>query len=192
MTNKTDTRTVIGTIDVPAGTIHDASYETAAWYRTFEYEAQTCNVTLRGNFVDYTIVGRTTHEHFPSLFGGVATGGGTMGDCDKPSSYAVSPYNYTAAEMVEAGRMTLTDAAEIKESFCDHHDYCLGHVSDYSKAIGEDGRHGPCDHEFHLDAHYVPTYERNARGNLASGYTEDFTTKRHIKIVELEVEGTHR
>jgi len=170
MTSTATTRPVVATITVPAGVIHDASYECAAWYRTFEYDAQTCEVRLSGNFACYKLVGRTTHEHFPSLFGGVAAGGGTMGDCDIPSSLGRQIYNYNAAEMVEAGDMVLTDAAEIVESFCDHSDYCLGHAD--------------CTHDSHDDPHGKSLTERNARGNLPSGYVPNSAvTKRHIKIV---------
>jgi hypothetical protein len=179
----TDTRTVIGTIEVPAGTIHDASYECAAWYRTFEYPAQTCEVYYGTTWVSWKLEGTTTHEHFPSLFGGVATGGGTMGDCDKASTYYVSPYNYSAAEMVEAGKITLNDAARVNVSSHDHHDYCMGYTTDYDVAIGSGGdRYPSCSHDVHLDAHHMPTTVRNERGNLVRGYTVSFTTKRHIKI----------
>ena len=183
-TQTTQTCPVVATMDIPAGTVHDASYETAAWYRTFEYDAQTVEVRLASNFACYKIVGRTTHEHFPSLFGGVATGGGTMGDCDKESTYDVQTYNYNAAAMVEAGDMVLTDAATIKESFCDHSDYCRGSQTDYTVEIGTAGRHVACDHDSHEDYRGNIVTERDARGFLPSGYVPDSAvTKRHIKIV---------
>ena len=185
-TQTTQTRPVVATMNIPAGTIHDASYTVAAWYRTFEYDAQTVEVSLSGNFACYKIVGRTTHEHFPSLFGGVATGGGTMGDCDKESTYTVQTHNYNAAELVEAGDMVLTDAATIKESFCDHSDYCRGSQTTYT--TDDDGNttssHGACDHDSHDNPHGKSLIERCARGFLSSGYVPDSAvTKRHIKIV---------
>ena len=181
---KTKTKTV-ATIDIPAGTIHDASFECAAWYRTFEHEAQTCEVRLAGNFVVYSIVGRQTHEHFPSMFGGNATGGGTMGDCDKPSTYGCQIYNYSAAAMVEAGEMVLVEGASIAESFCDHPEYCGGHVTNYGVPIGTPGRHGPCEHEAHEDHDGARVLtERNERGNLPRGYAPGVRNRmRHVKIV---------
>ena len=180
----TSTRPVVATIDLPAGTIHDAGYETAAWYRTFEYDAQTVEVRLSGNFALYKIEGRTTHEHFPSLWGGVPTGGGTMGDCDKPSTYSVQTYDYLMAARAEAGEAKLTDDYRIRESFCDHPEVCSGSVTNYEVPVMTAGRYAPCEHDSHDDPHGAPITERNARGNLPHGYAPGVkTTKRHIKIV---------
>jgi hypothetical protein len=178
----TTTKPAVATMDIPAGTIHDASYETAAWYRTFEHEAQTVEVRLGGQFAVYTIVGRTTHEHFPTLFGGNATGGGTMGACDKPSTYGVQTHGYNAAEMVEAGDMVLTNGATIEESFFDHRTFCSGSITNYGEKIG--ARHSPCEHDAHEDAHGKIVTARSDRGNLGHGYAPGVTNrKRHIKIV---------
>ena len=187
MMQATITTNVIGTIEFwHAGTMHDASYETAAWYRTFEYEAQTVEVRLVGNFATYTIQGRDTHEHFPTLFGGVATGGGRIGPCDQPSTYTVRLYDYVAAEMVEAGTLKLAEGFEIRESFFDHPVSCSGYVTDHSAPIGH--KYSPCGCEVHEDAHYQPTKtERNERGFLPFGYVPGAKErKRHIKIVASE------
>jgi hypothetical protein len=186
MTNNTTTTTtaaspVIGTIDLPGGTISDKSYETAAWYRIFEYDAQTVEVHLVNNWAIYTIEGRTTHEHFPSLFAGVATGGGTMGDCDKASTYTVQMYDFNAAAMVEAGDLTLASGWEITESFHDHPVYCSGYKTDYTKPSGE--RYLACEHDSHENAHGMLVADRNKRGFLAHGYIPSVKNrKRHIKI----------
>ena len=178
----TITAEVIGTIDVQAGTIHDASFETAAWYRTFEHPAQTVEVRRSGQWVLYTIVGRTTYEHFPSLFGGVAIGGGRIGECDEPSTYTVQLYGYEAAAMVEAGTLELADGYRVEESFFDHPVSCMGYTTDF-EASGYD-RYPACEHDAHEDAHGNLVTERNTRGNLPFGYVPGVKDrKRHIKIV---------
>tara|TARA_R110000824_G_scaffold3513_3_gene16571 strand:- start:2598 stop:3158 length:561 start_codon:yes stop_codon:yes gene_type:complete len=178
---------VAATMTIDANTIHDAGYPTAAWYRTFKHEAQTVEVRLSGNFACYRITGRTTHEHFPSLFGGVATGGGTVGDCDKPSTHSVQTYGYMAAKMVEDGRMELADGYEISESFCDHPEYCLGYETVY--AADGSSTFGRCGCPHHVDGSgELQTGERSSRGFLARGYAPGVkTTKRHIKIVKSSI-----
>ena len=175
---------VIGTIDLPARTITDASYETAAWYRTFEHDAQTVKVRARaGTWAVYSIVGRTTREHFPTLYYGVSTGGGRMGDCDEPSTYVVQTYDYLAAAMAEAGGLKLADGFEIEESFFDHPVCCSGSVVDHSQPIGH--RYTACGCDVHEDAHGEPTLtERSKNGFLPFGYLPGVkNTKRHIKVV---------
>ena len=188
--NQTTTTTTthtnhIGTIDLAAATIHRADFETAAWYETFEHEAQTVEVRRSGQWMIYTIQGRTTHEHFPTLFGGVATGGGNIGPCDKPSTYTVQMYDYIAAGMVEAGRIDLANGHEIEESYFDHPVSCSGYIADNTQPIGH--RYSACACELHEDAHYQPTLtERNKNGFLPFGYVPGVkNTKRHIKIVEV-------
>lgn len=180
----TQTLPVAATMTIVANTIHDASYPAAAWYRTFEHEAQTVEVRLSGNFACYRIVGRTTHEHFPSLFGGVATGGGTVGDCDKPSTYSVQTYGYEAAKMVEDGKMKLVDGYEISESFCDHPQFCSGYETVYAADGSSTFEQCGCPH--HVDGFgELQTGKRSPRGFLAGGYVPGAkTTKRHIKIVK--------
>lgn len=178
--NTTPKSTTVGTVHVPAGTIHDASYECAAWYRTFTHPAQTVEVRMSGEWILYTIQGRTTHEHFPSLWGGVAIGGGTMGDCNKPSTYHVQLYNYVAAAMVEQGKIDLSPGFRIQETYFDHPVSCMGYVTSYNPT-----RYSPCPHEVHEDAHYRPTLTtRNDRGFLPFGYAPGVKDrKRHVKIV---------
>jgi hypothetical protein len=103
MLETTPPMNVIGIMQIEAGTIHNNSFETAAWYQTIEYPAQTVEVRQSGNDVIWAIEGRVTHEHFPSLLGGVRTGGGTMGDRDKPITFTRRVYGYVAAEMIKAG-----------------------------------------------------------------------------------------
>ncbi len=177
------TMATIGTIAIEAGE-RQRSYETAAWYRTFEYDAQTCDVTTDGRWVFYKIQGRDTYEHFPSLFAGVATGGGRIGEIDEASTFVVQLYDYIAADMVEQGIIELAEGFKIEESYFDHPVSCSGYVTDHSAPIGQ--RYSPCECEVHEDAHFQPTRtDRNDRGFLSFGYKPGVkNTKRHIKIVE--------
>jgi hypothetical protein len=173
--------TIIGTIELPAGTIHDASYETAAWYRKFEYDTQTVEVYLNAGSAFWKVDGRTTYKHFPTLFGGVATGGGTIGECDEAGTYTVRVDNHVAAAMVEAGEITLTDGFEIVESFYGSPIGCRGYSADYGSG---EPVYTACDHELHFDLYGRPTrIERDARGFLPFGYTSGpKERKRHIRI----------
>lgn len=175
--------TLLGTLDIEAGTITNRSYETASWWTTFEHEAQTVEVRSAGSFVVWGIEGRTTHEHFPSSFGGVQYGGGTMGPCDRPGRHGVQIYGYEAAKLAESGVLKLADDVEVVESFYDHPVSCSGYSYE-----GVEGRAVPvaCECELHEDAHGRPTIaERGARGFLPFGYVPGVKDrKRHIEIVE--------
>lgn len=184
--NTTTTRNVIGTIQVPAGEIHRANYETAAWYTTFVNEAQECEVVMdRRGDVSWTIQGRRTYEYFPSLWGGVAIGGGRIGPCDEPDTHTVYAYGYTAAAMVEAGEIALHDGYRVEESFFDHPVSCSGYTIE-----GVDGKavYTACEHDLHEDAHYRPTVtERSSRGFLPFGYAPGVKDrKRHIRVVPVD------
>jgi hypothetical protein len=176
--------TTIGTITVPAGTIHEASYETASWYTTFVHETQTVEVRLApdGKYAFWKIEGRHTYEHFPSSFGGVQYGGGRMGPIDRPAVHRVQIYSYEAAAMVEAGTIQLADGYEIQERYFDHPISCSGY---HYEPV--DGRAVPvaCEHDVHEDAHYQPTrIGRSPRGFLPFGYAPGVKErKRHIRIV---------
>ena len=179
--------TIIGTIEVPAGT-RQQSYEVAAWYRTFEHEAQTCEVHSDGNKfgnVTYRIEGRYTYNHFPSLFGGVATGGGDIGEIDEPGTFGVQIYNYGAAALVEEGLMVLDDeVAGVEVTYFDHPVYCAGYVTDHAVEIGSGGdRYPACEHESHDDPHGALLAERDDRGHLPRGYVTGVKDrKRHAHI----------
>ena len=179
--------TIIGTIEVPAGTLQ-RSYETAAWYQTFEHEAQTCEVRSNGDkhgFVTYTIVGRNTYNHFPSLFAGVATGGGDIGEVDEAATFVVQIYNYSAAALAEDGVIVLDDeVAGVEVTYFDHPVYCSGYVTDHAVEVGSGGdRYPGCEHESHDDPHGALLAVRDDRGHLPRGYVTGVKDrKRHAHI----------
>ena len=176
--DKTDRRTV-ATIAVEAGALRDHSYPTASWYRDFEYDAQTVDVRLSGNFVVYSLQGRTTFESFPSSFGGHQTGMGTHGPVDRPSTYTVQQYRYNAAAAVEAGRMGLVDGASIVERFVDHRVYCSGSSTVYADGLSTAVDCG-CSHHVDMWGENDRS-ERKNRGFLVHGYRPDVVErKRHI------------
>lgn len=103
---------------VDEGETAQRGYECAAWYQTLALEPGTYDVepvTIRGTAVPdgqrpyygkVTIPCREVYDFFPSLFGGVATGGGRIGECDRAGSYTVSPYWYVL-EGLEGRNVTL-------------------------------------------------------------------------------------
>lgn len=157
---------VIGTITVAAGEA-TKSFETAAWSETIEYPAQTVDVILSDDeqAVVYAMHGRIVHENFPSLFGGVPTGGGNVGPCDREGAYTVQLYPYQAAAMALAGTIELAEGWEVRSRQHRHPVSCRG----YRYVEGGNLEIEHCDHEEHVDYLGAPV-ERTGRGHLAWGY----------------------
>ena len=185
---------VIGYLTVEAGTSRK-SYETAAWYITFEYPAQTVPVVAHSGRTTcgYRLEGRETYEYFPSLYGGVATGGGNIGEIDRPGTHAHIIYDYQVAEWVAEGdtKFELAEGYELRTTRMEHPIPCGGNV----RVSDPDAVHGsrcvPCDCRVHLDAQKNPTLtERNNKGFLPFGYqSEAFKLKTHHKIVPKQLAG---
>lgn len=54
----------IGKMHVPAGTHHNASYETASWWTDSEYDAQDVVLWSNGYYVSYGVTARVTASYF--------------------------------------------------------------------------------------------------------------------------------
>lgn len=89
-------------------TEYNVNYETAAWYSTIEVPAGDYPVTFSksggrgkaegpedGWWAHVALAGRRIYNFFPTLFAGVATGGGDIGPCDEPATYYLQTYAYT-------------------------------------------------------------------------------------------------
>lgn len=92
-----------------ARTFHNASFECAAWYEDIAVEPGEYEV--RGNFegsklywAHVTLPGIVVAAHFPSLFGGVAIGGGNPNDVKRIGTAGRYPmscvYGYGIAQNI--------------------------------------------------------------------------------------------
>ena len=89
-------------------------YETAAWYSIVTVPAGDYPVTfttIRGEKVDNlddayyanaVLDGRRTYDYYPSLYGGVAIGGGDIGERDEPDTHHVQSYAFSLRKKVDA------------------------------------------------------------------------------------------
>jgi hypothetical protein len=94
--------TIIGTVTVPEGvTMHQAHFETAAWWQDVALDAGTYEVRSNGYYVAVTVPGTIVASYFPSLYGGVPIDGTRSGRDDKVgqrSSHHFLPYAYDVAK----------------------------------------------------------------------------------------------
>ena len=175
----------IGFIHVEAGTKR-RSYETAAWYRTFTHSSQIVPLNLANGNVTYRLEGKDTFQHTPTLFAGVATGGGTMGPIDEPSTYVVQLYEFQVAQRVamQSANIVLNEGWAVHQETRAHPVSCLGH-----RYI--DGKSVPCEHEHHLDHRGKIRDTRNKRGFLGHGYVPGgYKTVLHHRFVNLQGSAT--
>lgn len=169
----------IGTITVEAGELQK-SYETASWYTTFEYPAQTVPLTIdnRNYWAFYKLDGRDTFENFPSSFGGHQTGGGRIGEIDRVSTYTRQTYTYSIAQAIWNGGVgiTLHSGWKVTSKEVAHPVMCLGYKR---------GGNESCGHEYHVDGMGKRQDGVRRSGNLEAGYIpgeEKIAT--HYKIIE--------
>lgn len=122
MSNPNAPYTTIGTITVQGGE-RRRSYEVAAWWTRFVFETQTVELRWNGYYVSFTVAGRDVEEYFPSLFGGVPTGGGKFSEIDREATFTSRIYSYEVAEPVFNGErddIVLNDDVVVVTSTFDH------------------------------------------------------------------------
>jgi hypothetical protein len=170
----------IGTINIPAGTIHK-TYETAAWYTTFEYGPQICDLILANGRVSWTLNGTDTYEYFPSLAGGVAVGGGRIGPILRASTYTGSGYDYEYARLASEpnSEIVLDPGWTVDISKYDHQVFCLGYVTRYNAGL-QVSETVPCLHNEHI--HRGQSVTRKGE-YVPSGYVPgEYNSKLHYRF----------
>lgn len=105
----------IGTMELLKPREGTTTEQNAAWYTAYILEPQTVNIKWNGYYVWVgPWEGIIREEHYPSMFGGVATGGGKVHDTSRAGETMKVPawqiYDYEFARGLTSGRYSSRDS----------------------------------------------------------------------------------